>query len=84
MHPLGGALAVLLAALATVVTFLKLRRRKDLWIGSDVLTVRTAVGTYFGGLVRDNHQDTLTAVHIPPGTLMALVVWLPLRASWYR
>jgi len=44
VHPLGGDLAVLLAALATVVAFLKLRRRIDLWIGSDVLTVRTAVG----------------------------------------
>jgi len=44
VHPLGGDLAVLLAALATVVAFLKLRRRKDLWIGSAVLTVRTAVG----------------------------------------
>lgn len=32
VHPLGGDLAVLLAALATVVAFLKLRRRKDLWI----------------------------------------------------
>jgi len=84
VHPLGGDLAVLLAALATVVAFLKLRRRKDLWIGRDVLTVRTAVGPIFGGLIRDNHPDTLTAVHIPPATLIALVVWLPLRASWYR
>lgn len=42
--PWAAPLAVLLAAPGVVVAFLKLRRRIDLWIGSDVLTVRTAVG----------------------------------------
>jgi len=76
------ASAILLAALATLVAAIKLRPRKELWIGSGILTVLLVLEIYLGGLIRDGGQDSLTAVHIPlVMALMGLVVRLPLRAS---
>jgi hypothetical protein len=50
-----------------------------------VLTALLVVEAYIGGLVRDDGDDTLTAVHIPFAmALMALAVWLPLRAALRR
>lgn len=81
VHARGADVAILLAALATVVALWKLRQRKDLWIGSGVLTVVLVLESYIGGLIRDASKDTLTAVHVPLAMLlMGLVVWLPLRA----
>lgn len=81
VHARGADLAILLAAAATVVAFLALRARRDLWIGSGVLTVLLVIEAYLGGLIRDQGKDTLTAVHVPLAmALMGLVVWLPLRA----
>ena len=82
VHSMGGDAAILLAAMATLVAAIKLRPRKELWIGSGILTVLLVLETYLGGLIRDGGQDSLTAVHIPLAmALMGLVVWLPLRAS---
>jgi hypothetical protein len=82
VHARGSEVALALAAAATVVAFLKLRQRKDLWIGTAVLTVLIVLESYLGGLIRDQNKDTLTAVHVPLGmALMGLVVWLPLRAG---
>src|SRR6476469_10235082 len=81
VHARGADVAILLAALATVVALWKLRQRKDLWIGSGLLTVVLILESYIGGLIRDASKDTLTAVHVPLAMLlMGLVVWLPLRA----
>lgn len=81
MHARGGEVALVLAAAATIVAFAKLRHRKDLWIGSAVLTVLLVLESYLGGLIVDQSKDTLTAVHVPFAlALMALVVWLPIRA----
>ena len=81
VHARGADVAILLAALATVVALWKLRERKDLWIGSGLLTVVLILESYIGGLIRDASKDTLTAVHVPLAMLlMGLVVWLPLRA----
>lgn len=85
IHATGGEVAIGLAALAAVVGFVKLRARRDLWIGALVLTVLLVLEAYIGGLIRDNGADTLTAVHIPFAmALMALSVWLPLRAAIRR
>ena len=82
VHARGGEVALALAAIATVVAFLKLRQRRDLWIGSAVLTGVLVVESYIGGLIRDSGKDTLTIVHVPLAMLlMALAVWLPFRAS---
>jgi hypothetical protein len=81
VHARGGDIAIGLAVLATIVALVKLRRRKDLWIGSAVLTVLLVVEAYIGGLIVDDSKDTRTAVHVPLAmAVMALVIWLPLRA----
>ena len=83
VHARGGEVALAaLAALATVVAFVKLRQRKDLWIGSAALTVLIVLESYLGGLIRDQSKDTLTAVHVPLAmALMGLAVWLPFQAT---
>lgn len=82
VHARGADVAIALAALATVVAFVKLRQRRDLWVGSAVLTVVLVLESYIGGVIRDSSKDTLTAVHVPLAmVLTALVVWLPLRAT---
>ncbi|MCA1719828.1 MAG: hypothetical protein LC779_01525 [Actinobacteria bacterium] len=81
VHARGGDLAIALAAAATVAAFFTLRARRDLWVGSGVLTGLLLVEAYLGGLIRDQSRDTLTAVHVPLAmTLMGLVVWLLVRA----
>lgn len=82
VHARGADVAITLAALATVVAFVKLRQRRDLWVGSAVLTVVLVLESYIGGVIRDSSKDTLTAVHVPLAmVLTALVLWLPLRAT---
>jgi heme A synthase len=73
--------ALLFAVLATGYAFFKRRTRKDLWVGGLVFTALIVLESYLGGLVRDDSKDTLTAVHVPLAmAIMALAVWLPLRA----
>jgi heme A synthase len=82
VHARGAYVAIVLAAVATAVAFVKLRSRRELWLGSAALTVLLVVEVYLGGLIRDKGQDGLTAIHIPLAmALMALVVWLSLRAA---
>ena len=82
VHATGGEVAIVLSALATVVAFWKLRSRRELWIGSAALVVLLILEAWIGGQIRDQSRDALTAVHIPLAmALMALVVWLPLRAA---
>jgi hypothetical protein len=81
VHARGADLAILLGVLATGYALWKLRPRRDLWVGSLVFTVLLVLEAYLGGLVREDGQDTLTAVHVPLAmALMGLAVWLPLRA----
>jgi hypothetical protein len=81
VHARGGEIALALAALAAIVAFLRLRARRDLWIGCAVLVTLLAVEAYLGGAIRDDDKDTLTSVHVPLAmAIMALAVWLLLRA----
>ncbi|MEP7089356.1 MAG: hypothetical protein ABI776_04545 [Nocardioidaceae bacterium] len=81
LHAGVADLGILLGILATVYAVATLRSRRDLVVGTLVLTVLMVVETVLGGLIRDHHKDTLTAVHVPLAmALMALVVWLPMRA----
>jgi hypothetical protein len=81
VHARGADLAILLAALATLVAVVKLRDHRELWVGSGALTLLLVMESYLGGVIRDSGRDTLTAVHVPLAmALMGLVVWLPLRA----
>jgi hypothetical protein len=82
VHAHGGEVALVLAALATVWAFWRLRARRELWLGSLALTVLLVVEAYLGGLIRDDGRDSLTAVHVPLAlAMMGLAVWLPLRAA---
>lgn len=81
VHARGADLSIVLAAAATAVAFWKLRQRRDLWIGTGVLTVALVLESYIGGLIVDASKDVLTAVHVPLAmVLVGLAVWLPLRA----
>lgn len=80
VHARGADVAILLAALATVAAFVKLRHRKDLVVGTAALTVLLVLESYLGGIVGEH--GGWAAVHVPLAmALMGLVVWLPFRAS---
>ena len=81
VHARGADLCILLAATATVLAFVRLRHRRDLWLGGGLLVGLLVFEAYLGGLIVDNSKDSLTAVHVPLALLLtALVVALPLRA----
>lgn len=85
VHARGGEVALVLAVAATAVALWRHRARKDLWIGGLVLVVLLVLESYLGGLIRDDGKDTLTAVHVPLAmAIMAVSVWLPLRARSRR
>jgi hypothetical protein len=80
VHARGAEAAIVLAALAAVVAFVKMRERTDLWLGSAALAAALVVEAYVGGLIGDG-KGSLTAVHVPLAMIgVALAVWLPLRA----
>jgi uncharacterized membrane protein len=82
VHARGGEIALALAVLAAIVAVVRLRSRRDLWIGSVILVVLLAVEAYLGGAIRDDGRDVLTAAHVPLALIiMALVVWLPVRSG---
>jgi uncharacterized membrane protein len=82
LHSAGGSLATVLALAAVVVASLRLRGRRDLWVGSVVLFLLLAVEVMLGQLIHDSHKHALTAVHVPLAmVLMAICVWLPLRSA---
>ena len=85
VHAHGGEVALALTAIATVVAFVRLRTRRDLWIGTAVLTALLVVEAYLGGLIRDQSKDTLTAVHVPLGlAIMGVAAWLLARSRHTR
>jgi hypothetical protein len=85
VHAHGGEVATLLALITTVAAFVMVRARRELWIGSLILTVLLAVELYLGSLVSDEKVRGAAAVHIPLAlAIMGLAVWLPLRARQGR
>ncbi len=89
VHARGAEVAISLAALATVVAFFWLRDQADLWIVGALLTTLMLTESYLGGLIRDDSQDALTAVHVPLAMIItSLVAYLTLlcvsRASGGR
>lgn len=78
VHDWGARTAFVLAAVATLVAFRKLRHRRDLVIGSGVLAVLLFVESYVGGEI--GNTPGLQSIHFPLAiALMGLAVWLPLR-----
>jgi hypothetical protein len=85
VHARGADVAISLAALATVVAFVWLRDQADLWIVSALLTTMMLTESYLGGLIRDDSQDALTAVHIPLSMIITgLVAYLIFRGMRTR
>ena len=85
VHARGGDIAIGLAAVATVVALIKLRRNKTIWISSVALTALLVLEAYIGGLIRDDGKDTLTAVHVPLGmAIMGLVIFIPVHTRRIR
>src|SRR4051812_34908488 len=81
VHARGGEVALVLVAVATLWAFLRLRPRRDLWLGGAVLTVLLVIESWIGGLIRDSGKDTLTAVHVPIAmAVMGVAVWLTMRS----
>lgn len=79
VHSVGADVAIVLALVATIMAFVRLRPRRDLLVGTGALLVLLVLEAVIGGLIGDH--GGLTAVHFPLGmALMALAVWLPLRA----
>ena len=79
IHARGAEIAIVLTLLATVVAFVQLRERRDLWLVSATLTVLLVAEAFLGGLIGDESRWTI--VHIPLAmALMAIAVWLPLRS----
>ena len=85
VHARGADVALALGIVAFAVLVWKLRDRRDLLIGTGLYVVGVIVESYLGGRIREQGDDVLTVVHIPLAlALMALAVWLPLRARHAR
>ena len=79
VHDWGARTAILLALLAVLVAFARLRRHRDLIIGATALLVLLLVEAFLGGLIVDS--PAVEAVHFPLAmALLGLSVWLPMRA----
>lgn len=79
VHARGAEVTIALAALATVAALVWLRERRDVVAGTAVFTVLLVLESYLGGLVGDH--NAVEVVHFPLAlALLALAVWLPLRA----
>lgn len=79
VHARGAEVTLALAVVAAVVALVKLRRRRDVVVGSVALVVLLALEAFIGGLVGDH--PGLQAVHFPLAmALLGLAVWLPTRA----
>lgn len=85
VHARGADIAIVLAALATVLILVRVRSARSLWIGGAALTLVLVLESYLGGLIRDDSKDALTVVHIPLAmAIMGLAVWLPIRSGQVR
>ena len=82
VHARGGEVALGLAAIATIVAFVRLRPRRLLWLGSAAVVVLLGVEGYLGGLIHDDGKDSLIALHVPLAmAILALAVWLTGRSA---
>jgi len=81
VHARGGEVALAFSALAALVAFVRVRHRRDLWIGAAGLTTLLVLEAYLGGLIKDDGKDSLTPIHVPLAlALMGLAAWLFARS----
>lgn len=80
VHDLGARAAIVLAAVSFFVAIWRLRSRKDVLLGTGLLTLLLMLEAYIGGEIGD--RSSWPSYHIPLGmVLMGLSVWLPIRAA---
>lgn len=82
VHGRGAEASILVAGVATVLAFAKLRSHRSLWVVGAVFTVVLVLIAYLGGLISDDGMDSLIPVHVPlaMGSLL-LGTWLAVK-SW--
>ena len=81
VHARGGEVALALSAIAALVAFVRVRHRRDLWVGATGLTALLVLEAYIGGLIKDDGKDSLTPVHVPLAlAIMGLAAWLFARS----
>ena len=79
VHDWGARIALVLALAALAVAVWRLRSRKDLVFGTGALALLLVLEAYIGGEI--GAHPNWPGIHIPLAmALMALSVWLPLRA----
>jgi hypothetical protein len=79
VHDWGARVAIVLAFASFVVAVWRLRARKDLVAGSGALFLLLLLEAFIGGEIGDH--ASWPSFHIPLAmALMALSVWLPMRA----
>jgi hypothetical protein len=77
VHARGGEVALVFVVAATVIAFVRIRARRDLWLGGAVLAALLVLEAFIGGLIHDSGRETLTAVHIPLAmVIVGLAIWL--------
>ncbi|GAB7006839.1 hypothetical protein JCM18899A_43120 [Nocardioides sp. AN3] len=80
VHDWGGRAAILLALVSLVVAVWRLRSRPSLIVGTAALLLLVMLEGFLGGGIGDH--PSWPGLHIPLAMgLMALSVWLPLRAA---
>lgn len=85
VHARGGEFALIMVVAATITAFIRIRVRRDLWLGGAVLTALLVLESYIGGLIRDSGKDSLTPLHIPLAmAIMGLAIWLLMRSRRRR
>lgn len=81
VHSWGSRITLLLALATVIVAFVRHRARRDLWGGALALTVLIVLESILGAAISDGDSRAAAAIHVPLALLiMALTVWLPLRA----
>jgi heme A synthase len=79
VHSLGAQVTTALALVAAVVALVRLRARRDLVLGTAALALLLVLEVLLGEAI--GSSLAAQAVHVPLAlALMALAVWLPVRA----
>ncbi|WP_431218836.1 hypothetical protein [Leifsonia xyli] len=81
VHDIGAWVTTVLAAVTALWAIIALRRDRPLVVGSILLVLLVAGEAHLGGMITDDGQDAITAIHVPLAmALLALAVWLPVHA----
>jgi heme A synthase len=79
VHARGAEVTIVLGVIAFLVAVWQLRSRRDVVVGTAVFAVLLVLEAYIGGEI--GGHPGLQVVHFPLAmALLALAVWLPLRA----